>query len=114
VRHEPSVKEMEELAVEYCADDEQVHKLLRKWRGAKVNMFRAKGCAECDRTGYRGRIAVYELLEADAAVKRLVQTRAPVSEIAAAATQTGMRTLKQDGIDKVLEGLTDMHQVRAV
>jgi type II secretory ATPase GspE/PulE/Tfp pilus assembly ATPase PilB-like protein len=115
VRHEPSVKEMEELAIEYCADDdEKVHKLLRKWRSAKINMFRAKGCADCDRTGYKGRIAVYELMEADAAVKRLIQMHSPVSEIAAAAAQNGMLTLKQDGIDKVLEGYTDMQQVRAV
>jgi type II secretory ATPase GspE/PulE/Tfp pilus assembly ATPase PilB-like protein len=77
-------------------------------------MFRAKGCAECDRTGYKGRIAVYELMEASAPVKRLIQTRAPVAEIAAAAAQGGMLTLKQDGIDKVLEGYTDMQQVRGV
>jgi type II secretory ATPase GspE/PulE/Tfp pilus assembly ATPase PilB-like protein len=50
----------------------------------------------------------------DAAVKRLVQTRAPVSEIAAAAVRGGMRTLKQDGIDKVLQGLTDIQQVRGL
>lgn len=114
IRHEPSVKEMEELAVEYCSNDEQVHKLLRKWRQAKINMFRAKGCAECDHTGYKGRIPVYELMAADPAVKRLIQTRAPVADIAAVAAENGMRTLKQDGIDKVLEGLTDMQQVRAV
>ena len=113
-RHEPSVKEMEALAVEYCANDEQVHRLLRKWRQAKINMFRAKGCPECDHTGYKGRIPVYELMAADPAVKRLIQTRAPVADIAAAAAENGMRTLKQDGIDKVLEGLTDMQQVRAV
>jgi type II secretory ATPase GspE/PulE/Tfp pilus assembly ATPase PilB-like protein len=115
VKHEPSVKEMEELAIEYCADDdEKVHKLLRRWRSAKINMFRAKGCAECDNTGYKGRVPVYELMAADAAVKRLIQTRAPVADIAAVAAEHGMRTLKQDGIDKVLEGLTDMQQVRAV
>jgi type II secretory ATPase GspE/PulE/Tfp pilus assembly ATPase PilB-like protein len=115
VRHEPSVKEMEELAIEYCADDdEKVHRLLRKWRSSKITMFRARGCPECDRTGYKGRIAVYELMEADAAVKRLIQNRSPVAEIAAAAAQNGMLTLKQDGIDKVLEGYTDMQQVRAV
>jgi type II secretory ATPase GspE/PulE/Tfp pilus assembly ATPase PilB-like protein len=51
---------------------------------------------------------------ADATVKRLVQTRAPVSEIAASALAAGMRTLKQDGIEKVLRGLTDMTQVRAL
>jgi type II secretory ATPase GspE/PulE/Tfp pilus assembly ATPase PilB-like protein len=50
----------------------------------------------------------------DAQVKRLVQTRAPVSDISAAALASGMRTLKQDGIEKVLAGHTDMHQVRAV
>jgi type II secretory ATPase GspE/PulE/Tfp pilus assembly ATPase PilB-like protein len=106
---------MEELAIEYCADDdEKVHKLLRKWRNAKITMFRAKGCAQCDDTGYKGRIAVYELMEADPTVKRLIQTRAPVADIAAAAAHNGMLTLKQDGIDKVLEGYTDMQQVRAV
>jgi len=51
---------------------------------------------------------------ADAALKRLIQTRAPVSEIAAAALGSGMRTLKQDGIDKVMKGHTDMQQSRAV
>jgi type II secretory ATPase GspE/PulE/Tfp pilus assembly ATPase PilB-like protein len=51
---------------------------------------------------------------ADAAVKRLVQNRAPVSEILAAALAAGMRTLKQDGIEKVLHGLTDITQIRAL
>jgi type II secretory ATPase GspE/PulE/Tfp pilus assembly ATPase PilB-like protein len=55
-----------------------------------------------------------ELLVADTAVKRLVQTRAPVTEIVASALAKGMRTLKQDGIEKVLQGVTDMQQVRSV
>ena len=80
--------------------------------GAKL--FRAKGCARCDRTGYKGRMAVYELLVADGPVKRLVQTRAPVSEIAAAAATSGLRTLKQSAIDQVIEGHTDIHQARTV
>jgi len=61
-----------------------------------------------------GRMGVYELLVADAAVKRLVQGRAPIAELRAAAMANGMRTLKQDGIDKVLQGATDIQQVRAV
>ena len=80
----------------------------------KHMLYRAKGCARCDRTGYKGRMAVYELLVADAAVKRLMQTRAPVSEIAAAAAASGLRTLKQSAIDKVIEGHTDLHQVRTI
>ncbi|HEY5898202.1 MAG TPA: ATPase, T2SS/T4P/T4SS family [Burkholderiales bacterium] len=115
VRHEPSVKEMEELAAESCGEnDAQAEKLLRKWRQAGVNLFLPKGCKECDRTGYKGRIPVFEFMTADAAVKRLIQTRAPVAEIAAAAVESGMRTLKQDAIDKVIKGYTDMQQVRTV
>jgi len=59
-------------------------------------------------------MGVYELLVADAAVKRLVQSRAPITEIRTAAMANGMRTLKQDGIDKILQGDTDILQVRAV
>ena len=77
-------------------------------------IYRPAGCPRCQDTGYKGRAAVYELLVADAAVKRLVQSRSPVTEVAAAAMAAGMRTLKQDGIDKVLQGLTDLAQVRAL
>ena len=89
--------------------------MLEAWKARSAfALHRANGCPRCDRTGYRGRLAVYELLSPDAQVKRLIQTRAPVSEIAAAAVASGMRTLKQDGIEKVIQGLTDMQQVRAV
>jgi len=117
VKHEPTVKEMEDLAAEYCGSGggAEADKLVKKWRSqGKVAMYHPKGCKECDRTGYHGRMAVYELMVADAAVKRLIQTRAPITEISAAALANGMRTLKQDGIDKVLKGYTDMHQVRGV
>jgi type II secretory ATPase GspE/PulE/Tfp pilus assembly ATPase PilB-like protein len=114
-KHEPSVREMEAIAAEYCERTTlDADKLLRKWRQDKITMFQAKGCKECDRTGYKGRLAVYELMSADAPVKRLIQTRSPIAEIAAAALASGMRTLKQDGIDKVIKGHTDMHQIRAV
>jgi type II secretory ATPase GspE/PulE/Tfp pilus assembly ATPase PilB-like protein len=114
-RYEPSVREVEAIADEYCEGTQlEADKLLRKWRQDKITMYQAKGCKECDRTGYKGRLAVYELMAADAAVKRLIQTRSPIADIAAAALANGMRTLKQDGIDKVIKGHTDMQQVRAV
>jgi type II secretory ATPase GspE/PulE/Tfp pilus assembly ATPase PilB-like protein len=87
---------------------------MKEWREKAITMYQPKGCKECDRTGYKGRMAVYELMVADATVKRLVQTRAPIAEIATAALAAGMRTLKQDGIDKVLRGLTDITQIRAL
>ena len=111
----PGAGEIEALAAEYCegtqlaADD-----VLKKWRRDKIALHQAKGCKECDRTGYRGRIAVWEFMVADERVKRLVQKRAPLDELFAAAQAGGMRTLKQDGIENVVRGHTDMAQVRAL
>ena len=59
-------------------------------------------------------MGLYELLVGDPAVKRAVQLRAPVTDVKNVAVAAGMRTLKQDGIDKILQGLTDMVHVRAV
>ena len=93
---------------------------MKAWKKAhagadgKIALFRAHGCEHCDSTGYRGRIGLYELLVADAATKRQVQSRAPMAEVKSAAIGAGMRTLKQDGIDKVLQGITDIQQVNAV
>ena len=113
---EPSAAELEELMREYAGDTEvDAAKVFKKLRADKrFTLYRPNGCAECDKTGYKGRMGLYELMVADAAVKRLIQTRAPVTEIVAAAAAGGMRTLKQDGIAKVLQGLTDMVQVRGV
>jgi type II secretory ATPase GspE/PulE/Tfp pilus assembly ATPase PilB-like protein len=116
VAYTPTPGQLGELASEYCGDQGDPDRVLAAWRSKTkgITLYKAKGCARCDRTGYKGRMGLYELLAADAAVKRLVQTRAPVSEIAAAAAANGMRTLKQDGIDKLVRGLTDLPQVRTV
>jgi type II secretory ATPase GspE/PulE/Tfp pilus assembly ATPase PilB-like protein len=117
VGYAPSAPELEELATEYCGESKlDPGRVLHTWRSQPkgIALYRAKGCVRCDRTGYKGRMGLYELLAADAAVRRLVQTRSPVTEIAAAAVANGMRTLKQDGIDKVIRGLTDVPQVRTV
>jgi type II secretory ATPase GspE/PulE/Tfp pilus assembly ATPase PilB-like protein len=72
------------------------------------------GCHACDRTGYKGRIGLHELLVASPAVKAKIQARADVGQITRIAMGEGMLTLKQDGIEKVLQGHTDLKQVRAV
>src|SRR6185295_16133336 len=113
-KREPGPGELEELAAEYCDGTSlEPDAVLTRWRHDKPSLHQAKGCKECDRTGYKGRLAIYELMVAVPAVKRLIQTRAPLSDIAAAALDNGMRTLK-DGINKVLRGFTDMREVRAV
>ncbi|TSE18817.1 Type II secretion system protein E [Tepidimonas alkaliphilus] len=72
------------------------------------------GCAACDQTGFKGRVGVHELLSIDATLRRLIQTKAPAETL----QQTAMagspfRTLRQDGILKVLQGLTTLEEVRA-
>ncbi|WP_240787116.1 GspE/PulE family protein [Ramlibacter rhizophilus] len=88
---------------------------LREWgHDGQLRLYRAKGCERCHGTGYRGRVGLHELLVPDAQVKRLIQQRASVGEIFAACVGRGMRSLKMDGVEKVLLGVTDLSQVRAV
>jgi type II secretory ATPase GspE/PulE/Tfp pilus assembly ATPase PilB-like protein/GAF domain-containing protein len=72
------------------------------------------GCEKCSGTGYRGRVGLHELLLGTDPVKKAIQEHARVAELLAIALDEGMHTLKQDGMEKVLQGITDMLQVRAV
>jgi type II secretory ATPase GspE/PulE/Tfp pilus assembly ATPase PilB-like protein len=80
----------------------------------QFTLYKAKGCEACSNSGYKGRVGLHELLLASDTIKKLIQEHARVSEILATSLEEGMRTLKMDGIEKVLQGITDMPQVRAV
>jgi type II secretory ATPase GspE/PulE/Tfp pilus assembly ATPase PilB-like protein len=80
----------------------------------EIILHAAKGCDACGNTGYKGRLALHELLIGTDRIKKNIQEHARVSEMFATALEDGMRTLKQDGIEKVLQGITDIQQVRAV
>jgi len=117
----PTAAEFEELALQYCSESAlDARKQMKAWKTSygsadgKITLFRAHGCERCDRTGYLGRIGLYELLVADSATKRLLQTKAPVAEVKSAAVASGMHTLRQNGIEKILQGATDVQQVNAV
>ena len=77
-------------------------------------MYRPKGCDKCGDTGYKGRVGLHELLVGTDPMKKLIQEHARVAEMLAVALAEGMLTLKMDGMEKVLQGMTDMTQVRAV
>jgi type II secretory ATPase GspE/PulE/Tfp pilus assembly ATPase PilB-like protein len=79
-----------------------------------VLLSRAVGCNRCLTTGYRGRLGIYELLSCSSEIKTLIKKRSPSDVINRQALAEGMLTLKQDGMLKVLLGLTDMHEVRRV
>jgi type IV pilus assembly protein PilB len=72
------------------------------------------GCSNCAGTGYRGRIALHEVMSVDEQVERLTIDRASASEIGRAAIQTGMVSLKQDGWNKACSGLTSIEEVLRV
>ena len=76
-------------------------------------LYRATGCKHCNSTGYDGRIALHEMLEITPAIRRSLLDGADAATIFKAAMESGMKTLKQDGIEKVLRGHTDIVQVRS-
>jgi type II secretory ATPase GspE/PulE/Tfp pilus assembly ATPase PilB-like protein len=93
--------------------------LLESWQRLygqddRLYFYRAQGCDLCRQTGYKGRIGLHELLIANDTLKQMIQERARVATLFAAALESGMRTLKMDGMEKVMQGLTDLKQVRAV
>jgi type II secretory ATPase GspE/PulE/Tfp pilus assembly ATPase PilB-like protein len=77
-------------------------------------LHRGAGCPTCNNTGYKGRVGIHELLINTDETKRLIQTRARTTDILQSSQRDGMTTLLQDGIQKVLRGLTDFAQVKAV
>jgi len=80
----------------------------------QFTLYEPVGCDKCTGTGYRGRVGLHELLIGTDAVKKAIQEHARVAELLAICLEDGMHTLKQDGMEKVLQGITDMHQIRAV
>jgi type II secretory ATPase GspE/PulE/Tfp pilus assembly ATPase PilB-like protein len=77
-------------------------------------LHRPKGCDACDKTGYKGRMGIHEMLIASDGIKRLIQKRETVEVMRNTAMTEGMTTLLQDGIIKSINGITDFHQVRRV
>ena len=126
----PSLEELRTFAMEYAEElrhsaawkinyEGELEKLMDKWvetygENGELKMYRAVGCDKCNKSGYKGRVGLHELLVADDGVKKLIQERARVAELFAAAVEGGMRTLKMDGMEKIMMGLTDLKMVRSV
>ena len=71
------------------------------------------GCAQCDQTGFDGRAGLHELMVISRELRHLIQTGGRAEALQATALREGMRTLRQDGIDKVFAGQTTIEEVRA-
>ncbi|NMM19465.1 MAG: Flp pilus assembly complex ATPase component TadA [Rhodoferax sp.] len=126
----PDAEELRLFVVEYAdelrhsaawkTDSEgETKRLIESWhkvydQDGQLRFYRHVGCDKCNKTGYKGRIGLHELLIASDDIKKLIQERARVAEIFAAAVEGGMRTLKMDGMEKIMLGLTDIKMVRQV
>jgi len=80
----------------------------------KITLWRGRGCEECRHTGFRGRLGIYSLLRMNDEIAELVVRRAPLADVRDAAKANGMLELREDGLQKVLEGITTPEEVRRV
>ena len=98
----PSKEILRELGVEKITDI------------SKIKFCEGKGCDECKHTGYKGRTAIYEVLVIDSAIRDLVMARESADKIKDKAIEHGMRALRQDGWEKIKNGLTTPAEVLRV
>lgn len=129
--HTPSADEIKSLLHEYCTElaaiDEWksnpkavMESVYQDWveqfadAKGQFTLYQPLGCEACNNSGYKGRLGLHELLVGSDAIKKNIQEHARVAELLVTGLTEGMRTLKQDGIERVLQGITDMKQVRAV
>jgi type II secretory ATPase GspE/PulE/Tfp pilus assembly ATPase PilB-like protein len=85
----------------------------RHGRDGRLMSHHSPGCKHCNQTGFKGRAGVHELMLVSRELRQLVQTRARAEQLQTAAMIEGMRTLRQDGIEKVWAGVTTIEEVRA-
>jgi type II secretory ATPase GspE/PulE/Tfp pilus assembly ATPase PilB-like protein len=82
--------------------------------GDDVRCFRGQGCDTCKGSGYRGRMAVQELIQMDDALRSIVVQGGTVEEIREQAVKSGMITMREDGLEKVKQGITTLEEVLRV
>jgi len=108
--YRPDRRELAEIIEEYGEEQFAATGLV----GNELVLARAVGCPSCGQTGYHGRLGIHEVLECTDAMRSLIKRRPETEVIRRLAMDQGMTTLRQDGILKVFQGLTDIHEVRKV
>ncbi|MCA9106321.1 MAG: type II/IV secretion system protein, partial [Planctomycetales bacterium] len=83
-------------------------------QAAKATFMKGKGCNHCQKSGFRGRLGIFELLVINSKVRELIFANANTTELRNFAVKNGMSTLYSDGIDKVMRGITTFEEVNRV
>jgi len=83
-------------------------------KGGKIKLYRGKGCSFCKNTGYYGRTSIYEIIVLDEEIRSLIISKASSNVITDAAIKKGMKTLKNSGLEKALQGITTIEEVLRV
>jgi type II secretory ATPase GspE/PulE/Tfp pilus assembly ATPase PilB-like protein len=109
--YHPSEEEFEDIQMDY---GQEAFKLSGFDYSPQFKLHRSPGCEKCNGSGYKGRIGIHELIEGTPEIKMLIKKQATSQDLFVQAVKQGMTTLKQDGISKVLQGLTEIHEVRRV
>lgn len=110
--YQPNINELGELVQAYGKELYQEHGLPRAPEDITLN--RSHGCENCGNTGYRGRVPVHELMVTSEAIRRGIKEEMSLEDLRDLAIKEGLRTLKMDGISKILEGQTDLKQILRV
>nr|MBL0715908.1 Flp pilus assembly complex ATPase component TadA [Desulfobacterales bacterium] len=79
-----------------------------------LTLYKPGSCDKCSGTGYKGRMGIHELMKGSKAIKKLIKQSTPADKLFEQAIKEGMTTLKQDGIHKSFDGLTDISEVKRV
>jgi len=108
--YQPDRKELEDIILEYGVEEFKKTGI----NPATIKLHKAVGCAKCGDSGYKGRLGIHELLKGTDEMKTLIKRKSEIEAIRKQAINDGMTTLKQDGILKCFQGLTDLKEVRKV
>ena len=109
--YHPSEQEFNELAADYGKESFAATGIEFS---PDLTIYRPGRCDACSSTGYKGRLGIHELMEGTDEIKIMIKKQANTEDISVQARKDGMTTLKQDGIEKVFQGLTDITEIRRV
>jgi type II secretory ATPase GspE/PulE/Tfp pilus assembly ATPase PilB-like protein len=109
--YHPSEEEFEEIVEDYGKEHFNNSGLEYT---PELTLYRSAGCDECSGVGYKGRLGIHELMEGTPEIKRMIKKQASSEMLFEQAMKEGMTTLKQDGIIKVFQGVTDIMEIRRI